>query len=95
MPFFAHWDVPESPGCAIAVAQNGEMLYSRGYGYANLDYNIPVTPQSVFDIASITKQFIAASLVMLQLEGKLSLDDNVRKWLPELPEFEGRSSNGR
>ncbi len=85
---FASWDVPGSPGCAIAVAQDGALVYSRGYGCANLDYDIPITPQTVFDVASINKQFVAAGLSMLALEGKLSLDDNVRKWLPELPEYE-------
>ena len=85
---FATWDQPGSPGCAVAVAQNGNLVYSRGYGYANLDYDIPITPQTVFDIGSVSKQFNAAVLTMLALEGKLSLDDNVRKWLPELPEFE-------
>lgn len=85
---FAAWDLPGSPGCALAVAQDGALIYSSGYGYANLDYDIPVTPGTVFDVASVTKQFNAASLSMLALEGKLSLDDNVRKWLPELPEFE-------
>ncbi len=85
---FASWDLPGSPGCALAVAQDGVLVYSRGYGYANLDYDIPITPQTVFDVASVTKQFNAASLSMLALEGKLSLDDNVRKWLPELPEYE-------
>ena len=85
---FAAWDLPGSPGCALAVAQHGKLVYSRGYGYANLDHNTPVTPQTVFDVASINKQFMAASLSMLALEGKLSFDDNVRKWLPELPEFE-------
>jgi len=85
---FAAWDLPGSPGCALSVARNGELVYSRGYGYANLDYDIPITPQTVFDVASVTKQFNAASLSMLALEGKLSLDDDVRKWLPELPEYE-------
>jgi CubicO group peptidase (beta-lactamase class C family) len=85
---FASWDLPGSPGCALAVARNGTPLYTRGYGYANLDYDVPITPQTVFDVASITKQFVAASLSMLALEGKLSLDDNVRRWLPELPEYQ-------
>jgi CubicO group peptidase (beta-lactamase class C family) len=85
---FAIWNTPGSPGCALAVAQDGAPVYSRGYGFANLDYDIPITPQTVFDVASITKQFNAASLTMLAQEGKLSLDDNVRKWLPELPEYE-------
>jgi CubicO group peptidase (beta-lactamase class C family) len=85
---FASWDVSGSPGCALAVAEDGALVYSRGYGYANLDYDIPITPQTVFDVASVTKQFNAASLGMLALEGTLSLEDNVRKWLPELPEYE-------
>ena len=85
---FAEWDVPGSPGCAVAVAEDGALIYSRGYGYANLDYDIPITPQTVFDVASVTKQFNAASIIMLAQEGKLSLDDNVREWLPELPEYE-------
>ena len=85
---FAAWDRPGSPGCAVAVSRAGELIYSRGYGYANLDYDIPITPQTVFDVASVTKQFVAASLSMLALEGRLSFDDDVRKWLPELPEYE-------
>jgi CubicO group peptidase (beta-lactamase class C family) len=85
---FASWDLPGSPGCALAVAQDGTLVYSRGYGFANLDYDIPITPQTVFDVGSVTKQFNAASLSMLAMEGKLSLDDNVRMWLPELPEYD-------
>ena len=85
---FAPWKKPRSPGCALGVARDGVLIYSRGYGYANLDYDVPITPQTVFDVASVNKQFVAASLTMLALEGKLSLDDNVRRWLPELPEYE-------
>lgn len=85
---FTAWDAPGSPGCGLAVAQDGDLLYSRGYGYANLDYDIPISPATVFDVASVTKQFIAASLSMLALEGRLSLDDDVRLWLPELPAYE-------
>lgn len=84
---FASWDRPGLPGCALAVTQDGRLVYSRGYGYANLDYDIPITPQTVFDVGSVTKQFVAASISMLELEGKLSLDDDVRKWLPELPDY--------
>ena len=85
---FAAWTIDTSPGCALAVAQDGEIVYSRGYGLANLDYGIPVGPQTVFDVASITKQFVAALVNMLAAEGRLSLDDDVRKWLPELPEYD-------
>lgn len=85
---FADWDRPGSPGCALAVSEDGEPVYSRGYGFANLDYGIAVTPQTVFDVGSVTKQFVAASISMLEREGKLSLDDDVRRWLPELPAYE-------
>lgn len=85
---FAHWNQPASPGCAVAVSDQGELIYSRGYGFANLDHDIPITPATVFDVASVTKQFVAASLSMLALDGKLSFEDNVRKYLPELPVYE-------
>lgn len=84
---FASWDKPGSPGCALAVARDGEFVYTRGYGYANLDYDIPVTPQTVFDVASVTKQFVAAVANLLAQDGTVSLDDGVRQWLPELPEY--------
>ena len=85
---FAAWDEPGSPGCALAVARAGDLVYTRGYGYANLDYDIPITPQTVFDVASVTKQFVAAVANMLAQGGTVSLDDDVRRWLPELPEYE-------
>ena len=85
---FAAWDEPGSPGCALAVARDGDLVYTRGYGYANLDYDIPITPRTVFDVASVTKQFVAAVANMLALDGTVSLDDDVRRWLPELPEYE-------
>ncbi|MYB20390.1 MAG: serine hydrolase [Holophagales bacterium] len=84
---FAPWNKPGSPGCALAVARDGEFVYTRGYGYANLDYDIPVTPQTVFDVASVTKQFVAAVANLLAQDGTVSLDDGVRVWLPELPEY--------
>ena len=85
---FANWDEPGSPGCAVAISRDGETVYSRGYGYANLDLNVAVTPSTVFDIASVTKQFVASSVSMLVQEGKLAFDDDVRKYLPELPVYE-------
>ncbi len=85
---FAAFDQPGSPGCGLAVAQDGELIYARGYGYANLDHDIPNSPHTVFDVGSVTKQFTAASLSMLAQEEKLTLDDDIRRWLPELPEYE-------
>jgi CubicO group peptidase (beta-lactamase class C family) len=84
---FALWDNQNSPGAAIAMVQNGQIINSKGYGIANLEYNIPITPNSVFHIASVSKQFTAFSIAMLADEGKLSLDDDIRKYLPELHQF--------
>ncbi len=84
---FAEFDQPGSPGCGLAIAQDGELVYSRGYGYANLDHDVPNAPDTLFDVGSVTKQFNAACISMLALEGKLSFDDDIRRWLPELPEY--------
>ena len=82
---FADFDQPGSPGCGLAVAREGNLIYSRGYGYANLDHGIRNNPDILFDVGSVTKQFTAAGISMLALEGKLSLDDDILEWLPELP----------
>ena len=84
---FRSMDSTISPGCALAAFKDGRILYERGYGMADLDHNIPITPASVFHVASMSKQFTAASVLMLAHEGKLSLDDPVRKYIPELPDF--------
>jgi CubicO group peptidase (beta-lactamase class C family) len=84
---FQKMDTTVTPGCALAVVKDGKILYKRGYGMADLDHNIPITPQTVFHVASMSKQFTAASIVLLAQEGKLSLDDPVRKYIPELPDF--------
>jgi CubicO group peptidase (beta-lactamase class C family) len=67
--------------------RDGGIVYERGYGMADLDHNVPITPDSVFHVASMSKQFTAAAIILLSLDGKLSLDDDVRKYLPELPDF--------
>ena len=84
---FAEWDRPGSPGCALGIVQDGRLAYARGYGYANLDHDIPITPKTVFYIASVSKQFTAASIALLAQQGKLSLDDDVRAYIPELPDY--------
>src|SRR5579859_4376491 len=84
---FEKWDKPGSPGCALSVIQNGHIVYKHGYGLADLDHDVPITPASVFHVASVSKQFTAASIVLLAQEGKISLDDPVRKYIPELPDF--------
>ena len=76
-----------TPGVAVAVVKEGEIVYKRGFGMANLEYDIPITPGSIFHIASISKQFTTMSIVLLAQEGKLSLDDDIRKYIPEVPDF--------
>jgi CubicO group peptidase (beta-lactamase class C family) len=84
---FAKWDKVETPGAAIAVIKDEKIIYRRGYGMANLEYDIPNTPTTVFHIASVSKQFTAFAIYLLERENKLSLDDDVRKYLPELHDF--------
>ncbi len=76
-----------TPGCAVGVYQRGEVRFAKGYGMADLNLGVPITPATVFDIGSTSKQFAAASIVMLANEGKLALADDVRKYIPELPSY--------
>src|SRR2546430_9834733 len=78
---------PGSPGCALGVYRDGKMIYSKGYGLANVEQNVPITPQTVFDIGSTSKQFTAASILLLEKQGKLSINDDVRKYIPELRDY--------
>ena len=78
----------ETPGVSIAVIDNGKTIFKKGYGSANLEYSIPIATQTVFLVGSVSKQFTAFSIYLLQHQGKLSLDDDVRKYIPELPDFE-------
>ncbi len=89
---FAEWNKPCTPGCAIAVIQNGEVVYSGGYGMANLDYDIPISINTVFDIGSTSKQFVALSVALLARQGKLALEDEIQAYLPELRSYEERIS---
>ncbi|MGB8063475.1 MAG: serine hydrolase domain-containing protein [Candidatus Sulfotelmatobacter sp.] len=84
---FADWNTTSSPGCALAVVKDGHIVYEHGYGMANLELGIAITPQSVFDIGSISKQITAMAILLLAQEHKLSLDDDVRKYLPEIPDY--------
>jgi CubicO group peptidase (beta-lactamase class C family) len=76
-----------TPGVAVAVVKDGAVVFKKGYGLANLEYDIPITPQSVFHIASVSKQFTAFSIYLLKQQRKLSLEDDVRKYIPELPQY--------
>lgn len=83
---FARYD-RNTPGCAVGLGKDGKTLYTQGYGSANLEYGVPLTDLSVMESGSVAKQFTAAALVLLQQDGKLSLDDDIRKYLPEVPDF--------
>jgi CubicO group peptidase (beta-lactamase class C family) len=74
-----------SPGAAVLVAQNGKILFEKGYGLANIGDRVPVTPQTKFRIGSMTKQFTAAAILKLQEQGKLNLDDKLSKFIPDYP----------
>jgi CubicO group peptidase (beta-lactamase class C family) len=84
---FAAYDRPTSPGCALGVIRKGMLIYRKGYGMGSLELQVPLSPQSVFYMGSISKQFTAASIVLADERGALSLDDDVRKYLPELPDY--------
>lgn len=84
---FAPWNRADTPGCAVGVARDGVVDYMRGYGMSNLEYDVAITPESIFHVGSISKQFTAFSIALLAQDGKLSLDDDIRKHLPEMPDF--------
>ena len=91
---FFSWATPQTPGCAVAVAQNGEVVVNRAYGLANLEQEAPITTSTLFDIGSTQKQFIAAAILLLVEEGRLSLADDIRVYIPELPDY-GHRKIGR
>jgi CubicO group peptidase (beta-lactamase class C family) len=78
-------DRTDAPGCALGVVQRGELVYARGYGLASLEHRVPITPATAFYIASTSKQFTAAAVALLAMEGTLDLDGSIRRWIPELP----------
>jgi len=84
---FENWDKFDSPGAALAVVKGKKVVYTQGYGSANLEYDIPITPKTVFHVASVSKQFTAFAITVLADSGKLSLDDDIRLHLPEIPDL--------
>lgn len=83
---FSRWNTT-TPGCAVGVSQKGRVLLTKGYGMANLEYGVPLGAGSVMESGSVAKQFTSAAIVLLQQDGKLNLDDDIRKYLPEVPDF--------
>ena len=84
---FGRWDSPGQPGCAVSVIRDGKRILFRAYGMANLEHNVPITEDTAFYIASTSKQFTAISVLLAARLGRLSLDDDIRKYLPEMPDY--------
>lgn len=84
---FEKWDKPNSPGCALGIIKDGKFIYRKGYGMANLEHDIPIVSQTVFRIGSTSKQFTAMCIALLDEERKLSIDDSIRKHIPEMPTY--------
>jgi len=85
---FARYDRPDVPGCAVGIIRDGKLIYCKGFGSANLDDRIPITPQTSFDVASVTKSFTSVCLALLMDQGKLRPEDDIRKYLPEMHAFD-------
>jgi len=85
---FAEWNKPDVPGGALGIIKNGELIYARGYGTGDLEHDIAIEPSSVFYTGSVSKQFVTFCALLLEEQGKLSLDDKIQKFLPDYPEYE-------
>jgi CubicO group peptidase (beta-lactamase class C family) len=84
---FAPWSKPDSPGCALGVVKDGALMFQRNYGLADVEHSVPITGSTVFSVGSVSKQFTAFAIYLLAQEGKLSFDDDIRKYIPELHDF--------
>jgi CubicO group peptidase (beta-lactamase class C family) len=84
---FAKWNRPDAPGAAVEVVKDGKVVYRRAFGMADIEQGRPITPSTAFHVASLSKQFTAFAVLLLAQDGKLSLDDDVRHYMPELPDF--------
>jgi CubicO group peptidase (beta-lactamase class C family) len=84
---FKAWDNKNSPGAAVGVVRDGRLIFSKGYGMADLEHDVPISPKSVFYIASVSKQFVTMSILLLEEQGKLNLDDEIQKYLPDFPKY--------
>lgn len=84
---FSKWNNPNSPGASAAVLVNGEIVYKNGFGYSNIEYDIPNTPSTIFHVASVSKQFTAMAILLLESDGKLDIHDDIHVYIPEMPDF--------
>jgi CubicO group peptidase (beta-lactamase class C family) len=87
---FSEWSHADGPGAAVAVLRDGEVVLERGYGSAQIEHQVPITPATIFHVASVTKQFTTFAVALLAARGELSLDDDIHFHIPELPDFDHR-----
>src|SRR5215471_15881268 len=84
---FKTWNNSTSPGAALGIVKDGKLVYTKGYGRADLEHDVPITDSTIFYIGSVSKQFVTMCILLLEEQGKLSLDDKVQKYLPDFPEY--------
>ena len=84
---FADYSAADGPGCAFAVSRDGQQVMARAYGMANLEWDLPNTPETVFEPGSVSKQFTAAATILLHVDGRIDLDDDIREYFPEMPDY--------
>ncbi|MEP7380363.1 MAG: serine hydrolase domain-containing protein [Gemmatimonadota bacterium] len=84
---FSRWDRTDSPGCSLGISQDGRPVYERGYGMSDMQHALAITPGSIFHVASISKEFSAYAIALLAAEGRLTLDDDIRRYVPEVPDY--------
>ncbi|TVR31037.1 MAG: class A beta-lactamase-related serine hydrolase [Balneolaceae bacterium] len=84
---FSSWDSSDTPGCAVGVSKDGRHVLNRAWGMADLEHMVPNTPSTIFEAGSVSKQFVSASVILLALEGELSLEDDIRDYVPEMPDY--------
>ncbi|MDB5090151.1 MAG: beta-lactamase [Mucilaginibacter sp.] len=84
---FTAYNHSKGPGCAVAIIKNGQVLFKKGYGMANLEYDIPVSTATIFDVASVSKQFTGLAISILVHDGKIDLDEDIKKYLPDVPAY--------
>ena len=85
---FSDWDKKDAPGAAIGIVKDGKLIYANGYGIGDLEHDIEITPSSVFYTGSVSKQFVTFSILLLEEQGKINLDDKIQKYLPDFPEYD-------
>src|SRR5262249_49381138 len=78
---------PANPGCQLAISRNGQVIFSKAWGMADMEHSVPLTTESILEAGSVSKQFTAAAILLLEQRAKLSLNDDVRKYIPELPDY--------